>query len=104
MFAWLKKLLPGRRASAPSLGNEFAHSQVDTPVEMPVVAQEIDDEPVIDESDPRMAEVVRFLSKGQTIHAARVIREATGAGLADIKRAIDEDTWREMMMAGEQVS
>ncbi|MEK2475568.1 hypothetical protein [Streptomyces noursei] len=39
--------------------------------------------------DPRMAEVDALLAKGKTVHAIKVYREVTGAGLAEAKEAVE---------------
>ncbi|UJB42235.1 hypothetical protein [Streptomyces sp. A1-5] len=39
--------------------------------------------------DPRMAEVDALLAKGKTVHAIKVYREVTGAGLVEAKEAVE---------------
>ncbi|ANZ18440.1 hypothetical protein O1L44_21540 [Streptomyces noursei] len=39
--------------------------------------------------DPRMAEVDALLAKGKTVHAIKVYREVTDAGLAEAKEAVE---------------
>ncbi|WP_199836308.1 ribosomal protein L7/L12, partial [Streptomyces sp. NRRL F-4489] len=40
-------------------------------------------------ADPRLAEVDDLLAKGKKIQAIKVYREATGAGLAEAKEAVE---------------
>ncbi|MFB7635829.1 hypothetical protein ACFC0M_33425 [Streptomyces sp. NPDC056149] len=44
---------------------------------------------VAEPAEPRMAEVDALLAEGKTIHAIKVYREATGAGLAEAKEAVE---------------
>ncbi|MEU5301492.1 hypothetical protein ACH4YO_25465 [Streptomyces noursei] len=39
--------------------------------------------------DPRMAEVDALLAKGKTVHAIKVYREVTDAGLVEAKEAVE---------------
>ncbi|PNE42510.1 MULTISPECIES: hypothetical protein [Streptomyces] len=39
--------------------------------------------------DPRMAEVDALLAKGKTVHAIKIYREVTGAGLVEAKEAVE---------------
>jgi ribosomal protein L7/L12 len=46
---------------------------------------------------PLEAEIDQAIAARQTILAIKLVREASGAGLAEAKRAVEQGTWRDLI-------